>query len=102
MTRGPESRQLKIAAIQQACSDDKETSLATSEALIREAVEGGAQLVVLQELHATLYSVRPRTFRSLSWPNPFPAPPATDCQRWQKSWVWCWSCLLYTSPSPRD
>ncbi len=55
MTRAAEVDSLHIAAIQQECSDDKETSRATSERLIRKAAKGGAQLVVLQELHATLY-----------------------------------------------
>ena len=49
-------RAFRVAAIQQACSPDKAESLATSERLIRQAVrDQGAQLVVLQELHATLY-----------------------------------------------
>lgn len=49
-------RLLRVAAVQQACSPNKADSLATSERLIRQAVrDQGAQLVVLQELHATLY-----------------------------------------------
>lgn len=46
---------LKVAAIQQACDADKNTSLATTERLVRKAAADGAGLVVLQELHATLY-----------------------------------------------
>lgn len=46
---------LQVAAIQQRCHPDKHQSLATSERLIREAAAGGAELIVLQELHATLY-----------------------------------------------
>jgi len=49
------SPMLNVAAIQQACSADKATSLATSERLVRQAASEGAELVVLQELHATLY-----------------------------------------------
>ena len=52
MTR---NRNLRVAAIQQTCSDDKTASLDTSERLVRQAASDGAQLVVLQELHATLY-----------------------------------------------
>ncbi|MBZ0333768.1 carbon-nitrogen hydrolase [Marinobacter sp. AL4B] len=55
MTWVEASNTLTVAAIQQNCSDDKAVSLATSERLIRKAADGGAQLVVLQELHATLY-----------------------------------------------
>lgn len=46
---------LKVAAIQQQCSPDKDVSLAKSESKIREAAAEGAKLVVLQELHATHY-----------------------------------------------
>lgn len=46
---------LQVAAIQQTCSSDKQTSLASTEQLVRKAAAGGARLVVLQELHATLY-----------------------------------------------
>ncbi len=46
---------LKVAAIQQTCSNDKQVSLGRSERLIRQAASQGAELVVLQELHATLY-----------------------------------------------
>jgi len=74
MTRGSESRQLNIAAIQQTCSDNKETSLATSEALIREAVDGGAQLVVLQELHATLYFCQTEDVSVFELAEPIPGP----------------------------
>ena len=44
------------AVIQQAVdNDDKQINLNHSEALIREAVDEGAELIVLQELHATRY-----------------------------------------------
>ena len=46
---------LNVAAIQQTSSPDKATSLATSEKLVRQAASEGAKLIVLQELHATLY-----------------------------------------------
>ena len=46
---------LKVAAIQQRCSPDKNVSMASSEQKIRRAAKDGAQLIVLQELHATHY-----------------------------------------------
>lgn len=49
------SHTLNVAVIQQAAWPDKARSLAESEAGIREAVRQGAQLVLLQELHATHY-----------------------------------------------
>jgi len=46
---------LKVAAIQQLCSEDKEISLSSTEQKVKSAAKNGAQLVVLQELHATHY-----------------------------------------------
>ena len=49
------SRTIKAGLVQQACSDDKEATIAKTIAGIREAAEGGAELVVLQELHTGPY-----------------------------------------------
>lgn len=50
------TRSITAAVIQQAVdSNDKQQNLDRTEALVREAVEQGAELVVLQELHATRY-----------------------------------------------
>lgn len=48
-------RQLTVGVVQQPAWPDKAISLAASEAGIRDAVNQGAQLVLLQELHATHY-----------------------------------------------
>lgn len=46
----------RAACIQQACpTDDKDVNLANSIRLVREAARDGAELVMLQELHATRY-----------------------------------------------
>ncbi|WP_281496230.1 carbon-nitrogen hydrolase [Marinobacter sp. S0848L] len=68
------SNSLTVAAIQQRCSHDKAVSLATSERLIREAAEGGAQLVVLQELHATLYFCQTEDTDVFELAEPIPGP----------------------------
>ena len=45
-----------VAVIQEAVSsNDKATNLALTEKRIRDAAQSGAQLVLLQELHSTLY-----------------------------------------------
>ncbi len=49
------SRQLKVGLVQQPAWPDKARSLAESEAGIRELAAAGAELVMLQELHATHY-----------------------------------------------
>ncbi|WP_416361386.1 carbon-nitrogen hydrolase [Marinobacter sp.] len=66
--------ELTVAAIQQSCSDDKNTSLATSERLIREAAAGGAKLVVLQELHASLYFCQTEDTDIFELAEPIPGP----------------------------
>ena len=74
MTQIPQSADLAIAAIQQQCSADKDTSLATSERLIRQAATDGAQLVVLQELHATLYVCQTEDTSVFELAEPIPGP----------------------------
>lgn len=49
------SRELRVGLVQQPCLDHREQNLATSEAGIRDAAEKGAKLVLLQELHTSLY-----------------------------------------------
>lgn len=46
---------LTVSVIQHACSDDLEQNLEKSQTLIREAASQGAKLIVLQELHRSLY-----------------------------------------------
>jgi len=48
-------KQLRVGLVQQACTNDREFNLRSSEAGIREAKARGAQLVMLQELHTGLY-----------------------------------------------
>ncbi|HLV77482.1 MAG TPA: carbon-nitrogen hydrolase [Marinobacter sp.] len=66
--------QLKIAAIQQKGSNDKPASLATSERLIRTAAGDGAQLIVLQELHATSYFCQTEDTDVFELAEPIPGP----------------------------
>lgn len=67
-------RTLRVAAIQQSCSEDKATSLETSERMVRQAAAGGAQLVVLQELHATLYFCQTEDTALFDLAEPIPGP----------------------------
>ncbi len=48
-------RSLTVGLVQQRCSEDRDANLAKSVAGIRDAAGRGAQLVLLQELHAGLY-----------------------------------------------
>ena len=68
------SRNLTIAAIQQSCSADKTASLDTSERLVRQAASEGARLVILQELHATLYFCQTEDTSVFDLAEPIPGP----------------------------
>ncbi|MEC9085028.1 MAG: nitrilase-related carbon-nitrogen hydrolase, partial [Pseudomonadota bacterium] len=74
MTSTNTSSSLKVAAIQQTCSPDKNQSLATSERLIRQAAVDGAQLIVLQELHATQYFCQTEDTAIFELAEPIPGP----------------------------
>lgn len=65
---------LNVAAIQQTSSPDKATSLATSEKLVRQAASEGAKLIVLQELHATLYFCQTEDTSVFELAEPIPGP----------------------------
>ncbi|MGM0767349.1 MAG: carbon-nitrogen hydrolase [Pseudomonadota bacterium] len=68
------SAMLKVAAIQQSCSDDKTVSLANSQRLVRQAAAEGAELVILQELHATLYFCQTEDTSVFELAEPIPGP----------------------------
>lgn len=68
------SRQLRIAAIQQTCGDDREDNLQTSERLTRAAVADGARLVVLQELHTSRYFCQAEDTKRFELAEPIPGP----------------------------
>lgn len=68
---------LRVSAIQQQCSDNKPTSMATSERLIRQAASEGSRLVVLQELHATLYFCQTEDTAVFDLAEPIPGPTST-------------------------
>lgn len=70
----PDRQILKVAAIQQTCSDDKQANLDSSERLIRQAAADKHQLVVLQELHATRYFCQTENTDLFDLAEPIPGP----------------------------
>ena len=69
--------ELIIGLVQQPCSDQREQNLAASIAGIREAAAQGARLVLLQELHTSLYFCQ--TENALLWDLAESIPgPSTD------------------------
>jgi N-carbamoylputrescine amidase len=68
------SRQLRVGIVQHACVDDTTANLRTSEAAIRAAAEQGAQLVLLQELHTSLYFCQHESTDLFDLAEPIPGP----------------------------
>jgi N-carbamoylputrescine amidase len=68
---------LKIALVQQRCGADRKANLDASCNRVRTAASRGAQLVVLQELHAGPYFCQTEQTDYFDWAEPIPGP-ATD------------------------
>lgn len=68
------SKTLKVGLVQQACSSDRARSVAASEAGVREAAARGAQLVMLQELHTSLYFCQHESTDLFDLAEPIPGP----------------------------
>ena len=68
---------LRIGIVQQACSDDRDANLLESERQIRAAAQQGAALVLLQELHTSLYFCQHESTELFDLAEPIPGP-STD------------------------
>ena len=68
------SKLLKIGLVQQSCGPDREANLNASEAGIRDAARRGAQLVLLQELHASVYFCQHENTQLFNLAEPIPGP----------------------------
>jgi N-carbamoylputrescine amidase len=66
--------ELTVGLVQQACSADRQANLEKSIEGIRKAVSQGAQLVVLQELHASLYFCQTEDTDGFDLAEPIPGP----------------------------
>lgn len=65
---------MQVGIIQQTCAADKAQNLAHTSTLIRKSVEAGAELVVLQELHASLYFCQEEKTDYFDLAEPIPGP----------------------------
>jgi len=68
---------MKTALIQQPCSADMEQNKSRLAASIREAAAQGAQLIVLQELHNSLYFCQTESVDNFDLAEPIPGPSTT-------------------------
>lgn len=66
--------QLRVALIQQSCTDSREDNLAKTARMIRQAATTGAQLVVLQELHTSTYFCQVESPPLFDLAEPIPGP----------------------------
>ena len=64
-------RPVTLAATQMACSWDIDANIAKAEALVREAAEAGAQIILLQELFETPYFCITQDYEHLKLARPF-------------------------------
>ena len=67
-------RKLKIGMVQQHCTADIPANIESLKSYIREAASKGAQLVVLQELHNSLYFCQEENARLCDLAEPIPGP----------------------------
>jgi N-carbamoylputrescine amidase len=67
-------RNLKVGLVQQVCSVDTEANLEASFGGIEDAASQGAQLVLLQELHSSLYFCQTEDSANFSLAEPVPGP----------------------------
>ena len=67
-------RQLKVGLVQQHCTEDIEGNISRLEGHIREAASKGAELVVLQELHNSLYFCQEENASLCNLAEPVPGP----------------------------
>lgn len=70
------SKKINVIGIQQACSSDKQESMATTAKMIKQASQQNPDLIVLQELHATDYFCQVQTPKNFDLAEPLDGPTA--------------------------
>ncbi|WP_096086850.1 carbon-nitrogen hydrolase [Agaribacterium haliotis] len=77
MTECSQAKPVKVALVQQAKSADVDKNFSDTLSAIREAASSGARLVVLQELHRSLYFCQQEELANFDLAEPIPGP-STD------------------------
>ncbi len=72
---------LRVALVQHACNEDRAHNLAASVAGVREAAADGARLVLLQELHASVYFCQSEDPRRFDQAETVPGPTTEELGR---------------------
>lgn len=77
-------KSLKVALVQHACSEDREENLARSRAGVEAAARAGASLVLLQELHGSLYFCVREDTGAFDLAEPIPGPTTERLAGWAR------------------
>jgi N-carbamoylputrescine amidase len=65
---------LTVALIQQSCTENRASNISKTISMIRKAAESGAELVILQELHTSLYFCQTEKTANFDLAEPIPGP----------------------------
>lgn len=84
------SRILKVGMVQQSCGKDIAANIAKLEANIRDCAAKGAQLVVLQELHNSVYFCQTEEAALCDLAEPIPGPSTEKFGLSPRNWESCW------------
>lgn len=76
---------IKVGLIQQANTAETKDNLLTLARNIEDVCKRGAQLVVLQELHNSLYFCQTEDTRNFVWQNPYRGLPPDSSANWPGS-----------------
>ena len=91
------TRKIKVGIIQQANTKDLRTNLMNLAKSIEACAAHGAQLVVLQELHNSLYFCQTENTQLFDLAEPIPGP---SIQSWLLPTILCWSLLCSRNALP--
>ncbi|TNJ38350.1 carbon-nitrogen hydrolase [Chlorobaculum thiosulfatiphilum] len=72
--------QVRIALVQMSCVENPQENLQKAQERIREAAEGGANIVCLQELFSTLYFCQTEAYEPFGYAEPIPGPSTAALQ----------------------
>ena len=94
------TRKIKVGIIQQANTKDLRTNLMNLAKSIEACAAHGAQLVVLQELHNSLYFCQTENTQLFDLAEPIPGPSTGFYQSWLLPTILCWSLLCSRNALP--
>jgi N-carbamoylputrescine amidase len=81
---------IKIGLVQQAITPNIEANKAKLANNVRDLARQGAQLVVLQELHNSLYFCQTEDTNLFDLAEPIPGHPPSITASWRPKQVWYW------------